>query len=280
MKTVFLLSFLFFSKLLFAVEPLLYTTQKDRALFDDYIKNVATKDYTPGELIIATSLYFLDTPYVGATLEKEPEGLVVNLRELDCTTFVETVFALSKTVLEGEHTFDSYCRNLQSFRYRDGKVNGYISRLHYTTDWIVENERKSLTKDITKEIGGEILPVSVSFMSRNADKYRQLKDNPDEIAKISTIEDEINKRTYYYIPENRIDSSSDKVQDGDMVCFVTSISGLDISHVGIAHRVDGKLTFIHASSSSKRVIVEPHTMQEYTQAISKNKGVIIVRPQF
>jgi hypothetical protein len=29
-------------------------------------------------------------------LEKEPEGLVVNLREFDCSTFCETVYALPK----------------------------------------------------------------------------------------------------------------------------------------------------------------------------------------
>jgi hypothetical protein len=40
--------------------------------------------------------YFIGKLYVAHTLEKSvPERLVVNLRELDCTTLIETVGALS-----------------------------------------------------------------------------------------------------------------------------------------------------------------------------------------
>ena len=42
---------------------------------------------------------FLGTPYVGKTLEQEgEEALVINFRELDCTTFLENVVALSLCV--------------------------------------------------------------------------------------------------------------------------------------------------------------------------------------
>lgn len=275
-----LLATIILSVPVFAQKPLVYATNKDKEIFDDYIKCVSSEKLQPEELIIATASFFLDVPYVAATLEKEPEGLVINLREMDCTTFVENVFALSKTVLAGESTFDDFCRNLRQLRYRNGEIDGYADRLHYTTDWLYENERKGLVKDITKEIGGELLDNTVYFMSRNADKYKQLKDNPELTAKIASIEKEINKRTYFYIPQDKIDDCGGLIRNGDMVCFVTSIGGLDISHVGIARRVSGQLTFMHASSSGEKVIVEPRSMQEYTQAISKNTGVVIARPLF
>ncbi len=41
-----------------------------------------------------------------------------------------------------------------------------------------------------------------------------------------------------------------------MVGFVTTVNGLDLSHVGIVYRKAGKLTFIHASTSAaKKVII-------------------------
>ncbi len=42
-------------------------------------------------------------PYVAKTLEKNSqEQLVVNLRQLDCTTYVETVLALARSMAKGQ----------------------------------------------------------------------------------------------------------------------------------------------------------------------------------
>lgn len=275
-----ILSILFVSLCAIASESVIYTTDLDKQRFGQYIDYIQTKERTPQAVLMATADFFLTVPYVASTLEKEPEGLVVNLRELDCTTFVETVLSLSKTVLDGEPTFESFCINLQLFRYRHGIIDGYTSRLHYTTDWIYDNSLKGLIKDITQQIGGEALPVSVSFMSENPDKYKSLKGDSLRIEKMATIEQSINKRSYYYILKERIDALRNGIQEGDMIAFVTSIKGLDVSHVGLAKWKDGELTFIHASSSHKKVIVEPRTLHQYAEAIKSNKGIIVVRPVF
>jgi cell wall-associated NlpC family hydrolase len=262
-------------------DPVIYTTEEDKKIFEDYAKQISSSSCgSPEELIMETASFFLERPYVGATLEKEPEGLVVNLREFDCSTFVETVYALSKTALKKNISFDVFCKNLQNFRYRNGIIEGYISRLHYTTDWIYENEKKGLVRDITSQLGGEPLPVTLSFMSRHPDSYRQLKGNTCLINKIASIEKNINARSHFYIPKEQLEKCQDKIQEGDMICFVTSIEGLDISHVGIAKRVNGELRFIHASSSHKKVIVEPRSIQAYLLVITKNTGIIVVRPTF
>ena len=254
-------------------------TAEDRAIFERYLREAKEwKTLPAGEVIIKTAKFFLETPYVASTLEMEPEQLVVNLRELDCTTLVETTLALSQTVCGDNPTFDKFCDNLRNLRYRNGIVSGYMSRLHYTSDWIYENGRRGLTQDVTASIGGEALPLRLSFMSTHPDSYKQLKDNPAFVAETATKETEINTRSYYYIPKDKIDALSGGIKDGDMVCFTTTVEGLDISHVGIAHWVDGKLTFIHASSTKKEVIVNEEPMSEYTASIKSNSGVVIVRP--
>ena len=49
-----------------------------------------------GNAMLKYGLNFLKTPYVAHTLEvNEEEKLVVNFDEVDCTTFVEYVLALS-----------------------------------------------------------------------------------------------------------------------------------------------------------------------------------------
>lgn len=279
MKTIFLLFFTCFLCCGQAAEKV-YVTEADRAIFDRYVSEMtADKSLPTGELMVKTARFFLDAPYVAATLEKEPEGLVINLREMDCMTLVENVVALTSTMQSADPSFEAFCKNLQTLRYRNGEIHDYTDRLHYTTDWIFENQRKGIVKDVTPEAGGIAFPVNVSFMSTHPDSYKQLKDNPERTARIALKEKEINARSYYYIPESDINKQAAGIKDGDVVCFVTTIKGLDISHVGVVCRVGDKLTFIHASTTSKKVIVNEAPLQEYVESIKRNSGIMLVRPQ-
>ena len=105
-----------------------------------------------------------------------------------------------------------------------------------------------------------------------------MKEHPELVARIAAKEKEINARPYYYIPESDINKLAEGIKDGDIVCFVTTIKGLDISHVGIVCRVGDELTFIHASTTQKKVIANDAPLQEYVESIKRNSGIMIVRP--
>lgn len=256
-------------------------TVEDRAVFTRYMETMCSKrQLSTGELMVETARFFLGTPYVAGTLEEEPERLVVNLRELDCMTLVETTTALVRTLRTENPSFETFCLNLQEARYRDGSIGDYTDRLHYTTDWMYENQRKGRLKDVTGEIGGKPLDLQLSFMSTHPDSYKQMKGNPRRVAVMAAKEKEISARTHFYIPQDEINAHAGKIRNGDIVCFVTTIKGLDISHVGIICREGETLTFIHASTSKKKVIVNEEPLQEYVQRIKRNSGIMIVRPQF
>lgn len=256
-------------------------TQSDKGIFESYLNSVQTVDKLCSDILMdETAKFFLGVPYVGKTLEYEPERLIVNLREMDCMTFVENVLALAEASASGTPSWQTYLEKLQQIRYRDGKIEDYTSRLHYTSDWIYENEKKGLIADITKEIGGVPLAMDVSFVSTHPESYMQLQSHPEYIAVMAKKEKEINSRQYYYIPKEEIDKQEAQIRTGDIVCFVTSIKGLDISHVGIVHKEGDKMTFIHASSGKKRVIINEESFQDYVLGIKKSKGIMVLRPQF
>ncbi len=256
-------------------------TQSDKGIFESYLNSVQTVDKLCSDILMdETAKFFLGVPYVGKTLEYEPERLIVNLREMDCMTFVENVLALAEASASGTPSWQTYLEKLQQIRYRDGKIEDYTSRLHYTSDWIYENEKKGLIADITKEIGGVPLAMDVSFVSTHPESYMQLQSHPEYIAVMAKKEKEINSRQYYYIPKEEIDKREAQIRTGDIVCFVTSIKGLDISHVGIIHKEGDKMTFIHASSGKKRVIINEESLQDYVLGIKKSKGIMVLRPQF
>ena len=100
------------------------------------------------DLVVFYANKLLGTPYVAHTLEGETEMLTINIDELDCTTFVETLYALTQTTLSRRATWRDYANNLESIRYRNGVMGDYSSRLHYISDWIVNNSARGNLKDI------------------------------------------------------------------------------------------------------------------------------------
>ena len=232
-----------------------------------------------GTATLAAARYFVGRPYVASTLEREPERLVINLREWDCTTLVESAVALARTAQSPAPTFDVYLRELSRLRYRTAVITDYTDRLHYFTDWIYENARRGLVRDVTAEIGGRPYQPRLSFMSTHPDRYAALRSHPTRVNLLRVKEAEISARTgYALLPTAAIPSAAGHLRDGDIVCFVTNVAGLDISHVGIICRRGPTVTFVHASSAAGRVIVEPTSLHAYAARSPRTIGIMVVRP--
>lgn len=254
----------------------IYSTRADVEIFNKYIAYIQEKGNLPTDkLVIETAKFFLGTPYVANTLEIEPEGLVINLRELDCTTFVENVFALTLTVKSGVLLFENYCANLKKIRYRGGVIEDYTSRLHYSTDWIYDNELRGNLKDVTRKAGASRLDLNLYIMSKTPETYKQLKGRPDLVEKIVAKEKEISARKHYFIKAKRINRKWRRIKDGSMVGFVTTIPGIDLSHMAIVYHEGKKLTFIHASSTGKKVMINESSMGEFVLSSKRNTGIVL-----
>ncbi|GHT74397.1 xylanase [Bacteroidia bacterium] len=233
----------------------------------------------PNELLVKAALSLLDTPYQANTLEvNDEEQLVVNLQAVDCMTFVEYCLALSRAAQYATSGEDYFIRELRYIRYRGGIIDNYTSRLHYTIDWITDNINKGVIEDLTHALGGKKYQQPVSFMSSHPELYPALRKNPQDVEAMKQIEQAINTRhTYYYIPTHEIREKQSLIKSGDIICFTTNHAGLDISHVGIAYWNKGQLTFIHASSVQKKVIINPEALADYCVKIKNNTGIMVLR---
>ncbi|WP_165020183.1 N-acetylmuramoyl-L-alanine amidase-like domain-containing protein [Dysgonomonas sp. ZJ279] len=255
-------------------------SKADSLTYESYIKQVSPYKNEPiNELVIRTAKFFIGRPYVASTLEgNTKENLVINLHEFDCTTFVETCIALSKVIKSDDLSFSNYCQTLTSIRYRNGVIDDYSSRLHYSSDWIYENEQKKIFKDISIDLGGKISSKKINYMSTHPQLYSQLKNNNINIRELRGIENKINERNNYkIIPSDAISSGDENILDGDIVLFGTNINGLDYSHMGIAYRSNNILRFIHASSRAKKIIIESKSLDEYCAESKTCNGITILR---
>lgn len=265
----------------FRVEKVQLSDSVDQQIFNS-IRNLSkTRSLhllSESERALELAKFFYKTPYVGGTLEKKgKEQLVVNLQELDCTTFLENVVVFSEITSASQISEANYLKQLEALRYRKGRVNGYLSRLHYFSDWIYENQKKGFVEDITSEIGGEILSKKIDFMSTHVDAYEALKQDTSLVQLIREKEKEINKRKLYYIPENRIEEIEKSVKSGDLIAITTKIKGLEISHVGIACQVNDRLHLIHASSKAKKVVLSEKPLVELLMANRLQTGIMVLR---
>lgn len=222
-------------------------------------------------------------PYVAHTLEiNKKEKLVINLRQLDCTTYVENVVALSMCMNEKKYTFKSFCDNLKKIRYRDESQPHYTQRLHYFTDWIENNTKKGICKEIQSPAPPftNTQRINVFYMSENPSKYKMLKENPKFIPTIRKTEQNINQKTYRYIPKTEVKNTNTvrkTIQDGDIIATTTSLKGLDIQHIGFAIWHKDGLHMLNASSLHHKVVEEPMTLYNYLQKQKTMTGIRIIR---
>lgn len=222
-------------------------------------------------------------PYVAKTLEKnDKERLVINLQQLDCTTFVETVMALSLCAKNKQTRFDDYCRFLRMLRYRGGMVS-YPTRLHYFTSWIADNTTLGFVFEVQQPdtIFTQTQTLAIDYMSQHVGKYPMLVKNPSWTKEISDIEKALNGKKYRFIPKGEIANTKafrQVIHDGDIIAIVTNKKGLDTSHIGFAvWRKDG-LHLINASQIHKKVVNESMTLYEYMLKHPTQTGIRIIRP--
>lgn len=223
---------------------------------------------------------FIGTEYVGHVLEADgPEKLVVNMRALDCVSFYENCLVLGRCIKLNALTFDDYKKQLQFVRYRGGVINGYPSRLHYTTDYWYDNEKKGVLKVVTKQIADDKnlqnMPKPINFMTSHRDSYKQLA-NEAFFEAVKKQEDAINARELVFLPKGNVHMFADKIKTGSLIGITTNMKGMDIKHTGVAIRMEnGELHFMHAPITGAKVQITPMTLHDYLAKFKDDTGIII-----
>ena len=221
----------------------------------------------------------LGTPYVAHTLEGDQEVLTINIHELDCTTFVETLYALARTTLSRRYSWRDYAAHLEDLRYRGGTMGDYSSRLHYISEWIVDNRLRGNMQDITPDLPHvDYLVKNIDFMTHHTDSYRQLKDDSVMVEKIRRFE--LRSHRFPYVKRSWLNDKELKaaLRSGDFVGLVTKVEGLDISHMGIIIVDDkGDPYLLDASMTGGKVMLESKPLFKYLERSKSNIGIRVFR---
>lgn len=266
-------------------------TRQDWEIFESTIRRAEGEGFDTlplGDAVAAMGRLFLGSPYVPRTLEVPgPERLVVNLRGLDCVTFVENVLALTRfSRVHGVALLEDHARaravyedDLAALRYRTGEPAGYASRLHYFSEWLALNSGAGRLALRTEGLGGTVDPEPIDFMSTHADAYDQLAD-PVELAEVRRVESELNARgPRIVLGQDRIAGAADGIRTGDVIAATSAVQGLDVAHTGLAVWIDGRLHLLHAPLVGSTVVLSERPLSERIQAIGSQDGIMVARPE-
>ncbi len=235
-----------------------------------------------GERVGAVGLALLRTPYAAGTLETGDgrEVCSVDLRGLDCVTFVETAVGFARMLEHGGRTPRALLGQVRFTRYRAGRLGGYASRLHYTSDWLADNARKGVVRLITRRLPGATrLARRLNFMSTHPAAYPPLAADPALVRTIARLEARLSRRPLVHVPRDRVAGAQPFLTTGDIVGITTSIEGLDCAHMGLCYRDEqGRVRLLHASTTSREVTLDDE-LAAYLARVPTHTGIMVARPQ-
>jgi len=206
------------------------------------------------------SRQFLGIDYKESTLIgaiNTPEDLVINLKGVDCFTYIDYVEAMRLSI-----SFSAFKVNLRKVRYKSGIVV-FENRNHFFTDWRACNPDS--VGDITEEIGFQKAIKTQKLLNEK-------EDGTCFLPGIHPVQREIT-----YIPSDTVDDLIlHKLRTGDYVGIYSEVQGLDVSHVGIIIKDRDDIHLRHASSLKEyRKIVD----QDFRRYIVNKPGIIVLRPK-
>lgn len=230
-----------------------------------------------GDAVIQEAKAFLGVPYVANTLDKDVdvEHVVCIESGLDCVTFMEMSLGRARAKVTGRTVEEE----VEKTRYINGKNEGYTTRNHYTTGWLLNNSWGKNVQLLLQDVRNAVpSPREINFMSSHADRYPQLAKHPNWVPWIRDIEITFADHDMKMVPKKSLSQVAKHLRPGDILCFATSVPGLDFSHVALVAGVKrGKVEFWHASSTQKKVVADPD-LAAYAEKQAKCTGFVFARP--
>jgi hypothetical protein len=262
------------------------TAFKGREVFDRILQKADNEKWRSlpiGQLMGKIALELKGTPYVAGTLElsEDKEVCSADLTGLDCVTFLETTLDFARMLKKGGRTPEALLAEIKFTRYRGGAPGDYSSRLHYTKDWLSDNENKHVIEVLSTLPGAEPFTQRVGFMTNHPANYKQLAAHPELIPSMRRQESIINSRSLTYIPLDKIAKVQSLLKTGDIVGVCTSTPGIDIAHTGMVFRDESGVAHFMDASSKKNVMkvtIEPNPISETFTWSKSLTGAVFARP--
>jgi hypothetical protein len=235
-------------------------------------------DETFGALTVRVAEAAIGRPYADPPSTGGAE--VVNLRvdAFECVSFVESSLAVARCVWMQTPTASCFGQEIVTIRYRDGRIDGFPSRLHYFEDWLGDNARRGHMALLSKELGGQAITRHTAYMTDHQGIFPALKD-ATIYKRIAAMEHRLSTSPQFIVMREMIGAIEPRLMDGDIIAVTTRRSDILVRHAGLVQLgANRQVHLLHASSAHHRVTRTKETLAEYINRRPEREGILIARP--
>jgi len=253
----------------------------DAALLDAWYRKLGPRrpDEPYGALVARAAMAQLGRPYLDLPAPAGPERMEIRMRDFQCVSLVESSLAIARCVTLGETDAACFVREVEGFRYRDGTLGGFASKLHYFSEWMTDNAHRGRLRELSSELGGRPTATTYDFMTRHRGRYAPMAE-ADVFAAIEKVERDLTTQPLpVVVGRDAVKAAQSRLETGDVLALTGTRPGLIVSHAALVF-VDpkGVRHLLHASSTQHKVVVQTEDIASYVLRRPERTGFMAARP--
>jgi hypothetical protein len=247
-----------------------------------------TLKFSRQERILKATAFF-----VGSASGLDPLGdgvgldpkVTYSLAKFDCTTYVETVLAISHS-----KSMDEIPKQLTRIRYQNGQVD-FFKRNHFmVSDWIPANTQQGFVSEITAKLSDDkaayltdkrLLNKTFWFYHRVIDLMDKQQKSAEEIliqlSKVPVLPRQEDHATYLsadYFREHTGEIKT-RLPTVSIVMFIRKIQNIPtlVSHMGFLIQKEGQLYLNHAPQA-KPWMIQEELLDDYLKSMDAHRAPV------
>lgn len=231
------------------------------------------------DFVVRAAEQQIGRPYVNPPQEIAQESLQIEVLSFQCVSLIESSLSIARCAWQKTPTIPCFAAELTAWRYRNGQLKNYDSRLHYYYDWLNDNAKRGRLDLITEQLGGRPQHFEFNYMTRHVKNYPALSDKSLFHA-MQQREKELSRVPLPFIAKDQVAAISPQLANGDVIGVVVNKPGMVIGHTGLVVRdYQGTPHLLHASSYHERVVLTRADLASYMMAEKNRLGIFIARPR-
>lgn len=267
-----------------SAQDYVYHCDEDERLAAAAVEAARATGGNAGVRALAAAKTFIGMPYGDDSRFDSISGpAIIDLHTVGEQEFVESALAAAKASYDTSAPAErGFAEALISIRYRKGVNDGFVSRMRYLSDWVVDNVYRGNMTDLTARMPNNLHTVrTLDRITRNRADYPALADDETyERMKMFEMSYRAHKIPYLKRESAGKKQTTGMMREGDIVVILCRDSSYDMEDMGLIEMRDGKPYMTHVSRRKGKVVAEDQPLERYFRHEAQSvPGYRLLRPE-